>query len=501
MKYLNSISVSIALAASIAFSSCSEDFLDTVPSDSVSDVIMSSSLENLYIALNGIHREMVSQESGNQSQGGEPGFIICRDVCGDDITWEGSGWYKSSFLAWGSTILETSSYNSNYWRIYYQWILNANKILEGLKVVPNNDQDLFNQIKGEALCFRAWAHFGLVQIYANRYAAGSENDQPGVPYRESSSTAPLARSTVKETYEKINRDLDEACTLLAGIEVNDVNHYSEMVAWGLKSRVALAMQDYANAATYASKSIEFAKTDGRELMQGDQLLDGFVDITTKSKEAMYAAMTLDDQTIYFYSYYAFMSWNFSASAIRGGVKCINADTYDTMSATDIRRAWWDPTGKADVPTNSYKQVEYQNRKFKARSPASAVGDFAFMRLAEIYLNQAEALARSNQMDAAKIIFKEFQITRDPSYAGSTAPNSDALIQEIMNSRRIELWGEGFRFTDLKRLNEPLVRGRNFVLAFCGFLQKEPGAKGWTWQIPISETDYNPLCEKNIYSGD
>ncbi len=496
MKYLNYISVSLMLMTSMTFNNCSEDFLDTAPSQSASDVTMSSSLDNLYIALNGIHREMVSQESGNQSQGGEPGFIICRDVCGDDITWEGSGWYKSSFLAWGSTILETSGYNSNYWTIYYQWILNANKLLEGLNIAPNNDQTLYNQIKGEALCIRAWAHFGLVQLYANRFDAGSDNSQPGVPYRQSSSTTPLARSSVAETYEYINRDLDEACTLLQGIEVNAVNHYSEMVAWGLKSRVALAMQDYANAAIYAGNSIELAKAEGLQLMEGDQLFDGFADITSKSKEAMYAAMTLDDQSIYFYSYYAFMSWNFSASAIRGGVKCINADTYDTMSDTDLRLAWWDPTGEMEVPSTSYKKVEYQNRKFTSRSNASAVGDFAFMRLAEIYLNQAEALARSNQMDAAKSVFNEFQVTRDPSYTGSTATSSDDLVLEIMNSRRIELWGEGFRFTDLKRLDEPLVRGRNFVLAFCGFLSKQPGEKGWTWEIPLSETDYNPLCVKN-----
>lgn len=80
-------------------------------------------------------------------------------------------------------------------------------------------------------------------------------------------------------------------------------------------------------------------------MTGSQLNCGFANITTDTKEAMYAAMTPDDKTVYFYSYYAYMSWNFNSSAIRQGVKCINVDAYETMSETDLRRAWWDPTGK------------------------------------------------------------------------------------------------------------------------------------------------------------
>lgn len=76
-----------------------------------------------------------------------------------------------------------------------------------------------------------------------------------------------ARNSVEDVYTKINRDLDEACMLLNGIQVNDINHYSEMVAWGLKARVALVMQDYDNAAAYA-KIYNFSRTgwssiDGR----------------------------------------------------------------------------------------------------------------------------------------------------------------------------------------------------------------------------------------------
>lgn len=206
-------------------------------------------------------------------------------------------------------------------------------------------------------------------------------------------------------------------------------------------------------------------------------------------------MTPDDKTVYFYSYYAYMSWNFNSSAIRQGVKCINVDAYETMSETDLRRAWWDPTGEASVPSSSYAKNAYQNRKFTARSTADAVGDVAFMRLAEMYLTQAEALARAGKDSEAQAVFTKFQITRDPSYV-SKGNIGDALAEEIMNSRRVELWGEGFRFYDLKRLHLSIKRGSNFDIAFCTFLEKDKDAQGWVWEIPKIETDFNSLCTKN-----
>lgn len=497
MKSFKYITMGLAMAGAMSFSSCASDFLDTIPTADVSTSLINQSLDNLYFALNGIHREQVSQESGSQGYGGEPGFMIAKDCSADDVTWLTNTWYKSANLNWQANASATNSNNARIWRVYYQWVMNANLILEGLENVEvgAGQEKLYNQIKGEALTFRAFGHFQVVQLWADRYVAGGANTHLGIPYRLDSKGGELARSTCKETYDYILADLDEAASLLAGIEVNDVNHFTEMFVWGLKSRVALAMQDYANAAAWAEKAIQLAEANGNELMGPDDLMNGFADITTKTKEAIYAAKTQNDQTVYFYSFYANMSWNFSSTAIRQGVKSINADTYDTMSETDLRRQWWDPTGEMAVPLTSFVKNKYQNRKFTARATSDAVGDVAFMRLAELYLNLAEAYARGGNDAKAQEVFTKFQVTRDPAYAGNGNTGA-ALAEEIMNSRRVELWGEGFRYTDLKRLNLDLVRGRNFDIAFCGFLEKKAGEKGWTWEIPNIETNYNPLCETN-----
>lgn len=495
MKYIKYITLGV-VSFTLSLTSCSDSYLDTVPTESISAETIGQTLDGLYLALNGIHRKMVSQDLSNQGMGGEPGFMLSREAHGDDMTWDTQTWHKTH-LTWDININPSSSYNSGVWKTYYQFILNANLILENLEAnFQGSSEPMANYIKGEALCIRAWAHFQLVQYYAKRYAAGGNNTQLGVPYRETSETTEMARNTVEEVYTKINTDLDNAISLLDGYNAEDITHYTSKVAYGLKARVALVQQKYQEAANYAAQAIALAKADGHQIMTTDQLTNGFSDITSETKEVMYAAKTLDDQTVYFYSFYAYMSWNFNSSSIRTGIKCISQSTYDLMSPTDLRRQWWDPTGEAAVPASSYNKRAYQNRKFTARATSNAVGDVAFMRISEMYLIASEAYARAGDDTNAKNYFHEFVAQRDPDYVDS-GNTGDALAEEIMNHRRIELWGEGFRWFDLKRLNLPCKRtGSNFNVTFCGFLEKAQSENGWYYEIPKAETDYNTLMEKN-----
>jgi hypothetical protein len=131
---------------------------------------------------------MVSQDLGIQGMGGEPGFIIGREAHGDDMTWDTQTWHQSH-LNWTINTKPSSAYNAGVWQTYYQFILNANKIIESLdKNFANSPEPRAKYIRGESLAIRAWAHFQLVQYYAKRYVAGTENTQLGVPYRESSET-------------------------------------------------------------------------------------------------------------------------------------------------------------------------------------------------------------------------------------------------------------------------------------------------------------------------
>ncbi|MCD8185990.1 MAG: RagB/SusD family nutrient uptake outer membrane protein [Rikenellaceae bacterium] len=222
------------LAGSIV-SSCSSDWLETSPTEGIPETALSTA-EDLYLALNGIHRKMVSADRGRQGQGGEPGFIICREVGGDDMTWAlYTGWHTGNFK-WTVNTKDNDSYNYHMWHTYYEFILNCNKILEQWELMSENEQslDLARYVKGETIAFRAWTHFQLVQYYGFRYDAGKTNTQYGIPIKTSSAIEQLPRNTVEEVYEFINAELIEAAALLEGYKPVDINHYSEkwcMASW------------------------------------------------------------------------------------------------------------------------------------------------------------------------------------------------------------------------------------------------------------------------------
>lgn len=77
-----------------------------------------------------------------------------------------------------------------------------------------------------------------------------------------------------------------------------------------------------------------------------------------------------------------------------------------------------------------------------------------MRVEEMYLIEAEATAH---YDAAtgKSLLQSFMANRDPAY---TVPAANDLIDEIIFQKRIEFWGEGVIFYDLKRLNIGMHNG-------------------------------------------
>ncbi len=80
----------------------------------------------------------------------------------------------------------------------------------------------------------------------------------------------------------------------------------------------------------------------------------------------------------------------------------------------------------------------------------------------------------------------------------TTNSGQALKEEIYIQRRIELWGEGFRFYDLKRLNLPLDRtgGNHNPSLVDDVLFVPAGDNRWQWLIPQSALDANPLLVQN-----
>lgn len=481
-------------AVTALFTACEEDYLDTYPTDQVSSNAATLTTDNAMTALNGIHRALYVRY-GSQGRGGLGAFMIHIDEAGEDHVFNRSNWTHS--YRWRPNSEADNVYNRANWAMFYQWIANANVLINGMENTAGETDDK-NAVLGQALVYRAFCHYQLVQLYGNRYNEGGGNSQLGIPLKMDGSTDPIARSTVEEVYAQINADIDQAITLLNGYSRPNKSHFNANIAKGLKARIALTQGNYSVAAQMASEA-----RSGFSLMSQSTYAQGFQINSANNDEFMWASQIQEDQNDKWATYGAYISRNFSSSAIRGNPRSINNLLYDMISSTDVRKTLFDPTGQhLNLPAgvsllSSHKRFPYTNQKFIAVSNADSRVDVPYMRAAEMYLIEAEAKAKSNQDGAAALVLYDLVSTRDDGYTLSTN-TGQALIDEILIQRRIELWGEGFRWYDLKRLNLPLDRtGSNQSVTYTnGIMQVPVGDNRWTWPIPQDEMDSNELMEQN-----
>jgi hypothetical protein len=478
------------LASSLALSSCKKEFLDTKPTTQIDASSVLSTVENARAALNGIHRSMFIRYN-NQGEFGFGSVMINNEALGEDYVFSGqsNGWWVS-FYRWIDHRNANSGNAEFPYRFFYRIISNANVLINGVDGIPNAIPTDRDNVKGQALAYRAWAYHNLVQLYGIRFDKTTPNSNPGVPLVLTNTTVPQARATVAEVYQQINKDLDEAEKLLTTSRA-DKSNFNVNVVRGLQARVALTQQDWERAATKAA-----AARQGLSLMSNAQQLDGYSN--WDNPEWMWGSRQIDDQTEFFTAYLAYISYNFNSTNIRTNPKCINSLLYNTMNANDVRRALWRPTPTSTnvVTPPGGIRFAFMNQKFKAKDFANSTGDIPYMRVAEMFLMEAEARARNGQEEQAKDVFTTFMQNRVPGYTRSTNTGA-AFIDEIMLSRRVELWGEGFRFLDLKRLNLPLNRnGANHNQALAVMMTVAAGSNDWQYVIPQTELNANKLVVQN-----
>lgn len=482
------------LLVNIGFSSCQEEYLETNPTDAYGNVFVFSTADNAMAALNGIHRAMYTQYNSRQNQSGQNSMMINMEMLGEDLvmTAAGNGWFNNEYK-WNDHRNENGWLPRFSYQFYYKLIGNVNAILANIDNATG-DPALINQVKGEALAYRGWAFYNLIQLFAKRYDPATAANDLGVPLVITTTTDPMPRATVAEVYTQIIQDLEAAIVLLeTPYKEYSKSHFTASVVNGIRARVALTMGDWAKAESFANTA---RTTTSATLMSSEQYTQGFSDAS--NPEWMWGSIMILDQQVYFYSYFAYMSYNFSSSNIRSNPKAINSNLYNLISETDIRKTLWEPNPTAEnfpLPTSSFRHKPYMNRKFKVKDYTSSVGDIPYMRLAEMYLIEAEAKARLGEADAADVLY-ELVVTRDPAYVKSINTGED-LIQEILIQRRIELWGEGHRWLDLKRLNLPLDRTNSNHNATLAVTMTVPaGDVKWQFLFPKIEVDANPFIRDN-----
>jgi hypothetical protein len=486
-------------AIMITFSACSSDFLETTTSEGISSVAAVKTSDNLMNIINGIHRDMYVRSPYGQGYNGQTGNIVMFESMADDLvhTATGLNWHIAA-VRWLEQDVETSAATNYPWRFYYKIINNANVVIEG-GPAATGDATIKDKAIGEAYAYRAWAMFQLVQIYGKRYTIGGTNSDAdgGVILRLTIGEEPMPRSTVAQSYQQIESDLNASIALLTGKTRVHKSHFSAEVVKGIKARVLLLEGRYLEAATLANQ----ART-GFALMSNATYKAGFNKLTSND-EWMWGSEVIADQSDGFGNFGAYMSRNYNSSTIRTAPKAIYKPLFDKFPASDVRTQNFDVTGlhtSLGLPSTFVKKP-YTSQKFMAESTTVSLADVPYMRAGEMYLLEAEALARAGGANEAtsKTLFTTFMKNRNPSYTAPVGTGA-AYITEIMDSRRIELWGEGFRWFDLKRLNQNLKRddvGSNHVSTVVNSVFNIANTDPrWNLKIPRQELDANSLCKQN-----
>lgn len=351
------------------------------------------------------------------------------------------------------------------WRFYYKTIYNMNNVLKNIPAGTTDPTVL--AIKGRALAIRANSYLDLLRLYG----VGSQ----GIPYYSESvnENARVATATVMGYIEK---DLNDAYTALQSYTRPNKQVVNKNVVAGFLARFYMTKGDYAKAAQFAN-----AARQGYVPMNAAQLTDGFDDIS--NPEWMWGADIDGSTTTVYASFFSHVgNRNPGYAGLLRVYKSIDSRLFAQISSTDLRKEWFADTG------NSFGMPRFANLKFY--DDTFFLGDYVFMRAAEMYFIEAEALARAGNETQAKQVLFDIMSRRDPSYVLSTRSGS-ALLDEITVNKRIELWGEGQNFFDMKRWNVALTRnytGSNH--ASHGFLNIPAGDGKFNFQIPQAELDAN-----------
>lgn len=428
---------------------------------------------------NGMYTKLGAPESvfgnGRPDDWGFPMIGFSSDIEAADLVLANSGYN------WFSVCGALTSRNADYANPYVRYAAPYNEIAAANEVITSypadtDDPDAIIRI-AQARAIRAFAYLNLAPYFQFSYAAGGSGE-PCVPIvtetTEDFTNNP--RATVAQVYELIISDLTYAIDNLAGYTRPDKSRIDQQVAYGLRARAHLNMQEWALAASDAAKAMAGYSPATMEEVSEPFLYDirehnwiwGYDMQTDVALENPYATSS---------------SWlrSFSGDGYAAACQvyaCCNSLLYDKIPASDVRKGWWvnaslespllDNVTWDGVSGNAVASLEidnvklpflpYTNVKFGMFSIGGTNNDedWPFMRVEEMILIQAEGLVKSGQTDAGRQMLEAFvQTYRDPSYSADAGGRT--LEDEIWFQRRVELWGEGFSNSDTRRLNKPLVR--------------------------------------------
>ena len=545
---LNKLKYILIVVILISITSCKEDFLERTPTDAISASDALANETNMQLVLDGVHRGLFSQSQtifpgGDSWRAGNHYWVPLGDNLSGGLIHSAPsnnlGWQTE--MQWNSHTQPTSLTSELLWYHRYNIILHANLLINGILEGNLTETPTLNSILGQAYAYRAYAYLSLVQHYGRGYLIGNPSVDPGVPLLFSSESpfTSQPRSTVEEIYNQIGLDLDAAISAFengtsrpsGGPEVKSQLNID--VAYGLKARWALSKGDWQTAADAA-----VAARQNYPLMNEAEWKEGFN--TNDLSEVIWGSNVIQTETTFFRSYFYLASNTFNGAQIRNNPKIADRRLVDAIPDTDYRKdvflpdapnsntsaangegGWENNTNplytteeEFDAAISSIKSEyglvsghnthPYMHLKLKNKNPGSTdPDDIIYMRASEMYLIEAEARAMMNDITGAQNALKPLGEERDSAYDVTIYNTKETLMEHIKFQRKLELWGEGFGYTDKIRWDEGIDHtadggsGASAVLYQGAYQVEKPSLNDdWIFKIPQAEINANPNITPN-----
>lgn len=348
------------------------------------------------------------------------------DIGVDDYYINTADWQTRPSSEKNGYIWEADVFNdnpNNPWSLPYTIVYNSNVVLDELKkqgaAIAGAPNEITNT-KGQALFFRSFAFYNLLQVFAKPYSPDSAGLGWGIPLRlDADLNKPTVRATIKQSYDRVIADTKEAVTLLPTVALYKTRP-SKPAAYALLARTYLSMSDYQNAFLYADSAL--------------QLNNSLLDYNTLTAGSANPVPLFNDEVLLHSIYITTLTLNLYSK--------VDSLLFAAYAADDLRK------------TVFFKNNGDGTFSFKGSYDGS-VRLFNGLTVDELYLIRAECYARSGNKTAAMndlnlLLSKRWKTGTFSPYTAADA--SDALAK-VVAERRKELLMRGLRWTDLRRMNK------------------------------------------------
>lgn len=349
-----------------------------------------------------------------------------------------------------------------FWYCGYKVINGANQIIESVTAGQSEDLD---QVLGENYFLRGMVHFDLVRLFAKPYVQGRDN--PGIIIRTSSAGQGGPRNTVGDVYDQIVKDLIQGAELMN--KPRGKGFASKEAALALLSRVYLYMEDNEKVVEYANQVIQ----SGRLSLESTAgYPDYFKNALTSDETILCVEHTLQDDKVSG----SIGSMYLSDKGLGWGEIYASLPLRNLLNKypEDVRHSFIKPEYKTNADGSIALDAQgkpivaeragypkYYLTKFSYQNDVVTLSSPVVLRLAEVYLNRAEALAKLGRdgeaLDDVNVIRSRAGLSGEALFSAGNMPGYTSVLDVVLDERRIELYTEGHRAFDVYRNNRTMNR--------------------------------------------